>query len=249
MAGLLRDVVSTVIIAVDGPGGSGKSTVSRRLAGRLGWNHLDTGAFYRAATLTVLRSGVDPNDVDEVDGIVLARAFVQEDGRMCIDGRDVSVEIRTPEVTAAVSAISALPTVRRAMVAQQREWVQKHGPDVVVEGRDIGTVVFPEADLKVWLSASAEERAKRRALQSGEDPATVLAELAIRDRADSGRTVSPLEPADDAIHVDTTDMTIEEVVDHIVGLLQTRNPGLFGLSDSQSNSIGNPQNRPTPGAQ
>jgi cytidylate kinase len=211
-----------VIIAVDGPGGSGKSTVSRKLAERLGWLHLDTGAFYRAATLAVLRAGVDLAVESEVVGAVSVRTFVQESGRTYLDGEDVSVDIRSLEVTASVSAIAALPEVRRVMVSHQRAWVARHGGDVVVEGRDIGTVVFPEADLKIWLSASAEERARRRALQTGEDPAVVMKELDRRDRADSGRKVSPLTPAEDAIHLDTTGMTVDEVVDRIVGLIASK---------------------------
>jgi CMP/dCMP kinase len=211
-----------VIIAVDGPGGSGKSTVSRQLARRLGWLHLDTGAFYRAATLAVLRSGVAFAPENEIAEAVRVRTFLQEGGRMCLDGEDVSVEIRSPEVTAAVSAISALPDVRKLLVAQQRSWVAEHGRDVVVEGRDIGTVVFPEADLKIWLSASAEERAKRRALQTGEDPQIVRQELDRRDRADSGRAVSPLRPAEDAVLMDTTGMTVGEVVDRIVSLIDSK---------------------------
>lgn len=211
-----------MIIAVDGPGGSGKSTVSRNLAKGLGWLHLDTGAFYRAATLAVLRAGVDLTVDTEVTGAVSVRTFIQEGGRMYLDGEDVSVDIRSPEVTASVSAVAALPEVRRVMVAHQRTWVARHGRDVVVEGRDIGTVVFPEADLKIWLSASAEERARRRALQTGEDPAVVMRELDRRDRADSGRKVSPLTPAPDAIHMDTTGMTVDEVVERIVTLIDSK---------------------------
>jgi len=209
-----------VIIAVDGPGGSGKSTVSRKLADRLKWLHLDTGAFYRAATLAVMRAGLETSDhTDGVTAAVRGRKYVQEGGRMFLDGEDVSAEIRSPEVTSAVSAVSALPDVRRLMVALQREWVARHGHDVVVEGRDIGTVVFPDADLKIWLSASAEERARRRALQSKRDHESVLKELDRRDRADSERKASPLTPADDAIHLDTTGMTADEVVDRIMSLI------------------------------
>ena len=211
-----------MIIAVDGPGGSGKSTVSRKLAQRLGWLHLDTGAFYRAATLAVLRAGVDLSVEDEVVGAVRVGTFVQESGRMNLDGEDVSADIRSIEVTASVSVVAALPGVRKVMVSHQRAWVARHGHDVVVEGRDIGTVVFPEADLKIWLSASAEERARRRALQTGENPAVVMKELDRRDRADSGRKVSPLTPADDAIHLDTTGMTVDEVVDRIVTLIDQK---------------------------
>ena len=220
MAGILQNACAPVIIAVDGPGGSGKSTVSRRLAKRLGWLHLDTGAFYRAATLVVLRAGIDPGNEPEVAAAVATRNFSQEGGRMFLDGQDVSSEIRSAVVTAAVSEVSALPAVRDVMVAHQRRWVASHGKDAVVEGRDIGTVVFPEADLKVWLSASAEERARRRALQTGEDPGAVRLELDRRDRADSGRKVSPLTPAADAEYLDTTGMTVDEVVDRIVQLVE-----------------------------
>ena len=211
-----------MIIAVDGPGGSGKSTVSRKLAERLGWLHLDTGAFYRAATLAVLRAGVDLSDEDDVAGAVAVRTFIQEGGCMYVDGEDVSADIRSIEVTASVSTVAAIPAVRTMMVAHQRSWVSSHGQDAVVEGRDIGTVVFPEADLKIWLSASARERARRRALQTGENPAVVLKELDRRDRADSTRKVSPLAPANDAIRLDTTGMTVDEVVDRIVALINAK---------------------------
>ena len=172
--------------------------------------------------MAVLRAGVDLSDDDAVIGAVSIRTFVQESGRMYLDGEDVSADIRSIEVTASVSAVAALPEVRKVMVSHQRAWVARHGQDVVVEGRDIGTVVFPEADLKIWLSASAEERARRRALQTGENPGVVMKELDRRDRADSGRKVSPLTPAEDAIHLDTTGMTVEEVVDRIVTLIDPK---------------------------
>jgi len=211
-----------VIIAVDGPGGSGKSTVSRKLAERLGWLHLDTGAFYRAATLAMLRAGIEEGADSEVVAVVTARTFRQEDGRTYLDGEDVSTDIRSAEVTAMVSEVSAMPEVRDALVAHQREWVARHGENVVVEGRDIGTVVFPDSHLKIWLSASAEERARRRASQTGEDLGVVLEELARRDRADSSRPVSPLRPAEDAVHLDTTDLRVEEVVERIVALIDAK---------------------------
>ena len=213
-----------MIVAVDGPGGSGKSTVSRRLAARLGWLHLDTGAFYRAATLAVLRAGADLS-ADSVLGAVADRTFRQEDGRMYLDGEDVSADIRSPEVTATVSAVSSFAGVRRVMVRHQREWVARHQRDVVVEGRDIGTVVFPEADLKIWLSASAEERARRRALQTGEAHDDVLKELSRRDRADSERKVSPLTPAPDAVYLDSTGMTVGEVLERILALIEAGKQG------------------------
>jgi cytidylate kinase len=172
--------------------------------------------------LAVLRAGVDLSVEDEVVGAVSVGTFVQEGGRMYLDGEDVSVDIRSYEVTASVSAVAALPEVRKVMVSHQRAWVSRHGQNVVVEGRDIGTVVFPEADVKIWLSASAEERARRRALQTGEKLAVVIKELDRRDRADSDRKVSPLTPAEDAVHLDTTGMTVEEVLDRIVTLIDAK---------------------------
>jgi cytidylate kinase len=208
-----------VIVAIDGPGGAGKSTVSRQLAKRLGWNHLDTGAFYRAATLAALRQGVDPADEESVVKAVADRHFDQQRGRMFLDGEDVSSAIRTQEVTAAVSAVAAHPGVRRHLVREQRKWVEGQGANTVVEGRDIGSVVFPDAKLKVWLMASPTERARRRARETGVDLGEVEADLARRDRADSGRAVSPQRPAADAVHLDTTGLSVETVVERILALL------------------------------
>jgi cytidylate kinase len=196
--------------------------MSRNLATRLGWLHLDTGAFYRAGTLAVLRAGVDANNPDEVRHAVANHQYRQDRGRMYLDGEDVTAEIRGPEVTAAVSAVAAEPGVRRQMVRHQREWVAGHRGDAVVEGRDIGTVVFPDADLKVWLVADPRERARRRAEETGESLELVEADLARRDRADSGRAVSPQRPAGDAIHLDTTVLSVDEVVEKIVDLLDAR---------------------------
>lgn len=210
-----------MIIAIDGPGGSGKSTVSQQLAKRLGWHHLDTGAFYRAATLAVLREGVDPTDQEAVAKAVAERHFDQQRGRMFLDGEDVSTAIRSGEVTTAVSAVAAHPDLRRHLVREQRKWVEGKGGNTVVEGRDIGTVVFPDADLKVWLMASPAERARRRAKETGVNPEVVEADLARRDRADSGRAVDPQMPAADAVHLDTTGLPVETVVQRILGLFGT----------------------------
>ena len=207
------------VVAVDGPGGAGKSSVSRALAARLGWFHLDTGAFYRAATLAVLRAGIDPGDGGAVTKLVDQLKFRQERGAMFLDGEDVSEEIRTPEVTAAVSAVSSHPDVRRVLVRHQRQWVAgKPGP-VVVEGRDIGSVVFPEAELKIWLVASPTERARRRAAETGEALSAVAVELARRDEADSSRAASPQKPAADAVWVDTTNLAIDAVVERIMAMI------------------------------
>jgi CMP/dCMP kinase len=209
-----------VIIAIDGPGGSGKSTVSRRLAERLGWNHLDTGAFYRAATLAALRAGADPGNEGAVMSAVTGRRFDQKGGQMLLDSEDVSSAIRSAEVTAAVSAVSSHSELRRLLVREQRKWVAgKGGVNTVVEGRDIGTVVFPAAHLKVWLEASPTERARRRAAETGNDLQAVEADLARRDRADAGRAVSPQQPAFDAVHLDTTGLEVDAVVERILELL------------------------------
>lgn len=209
------------VIAVDGPSGSGKSTVSRHLAGRLGWLHLDTGAYYRAATLACLRSRTDLDDEDAVTETVSRLRLRQERGRTFVDNEDVTEEIRSSAVTAAVSTLAAHPRVRVVIVREQRLWVAGHHQPAVVEGRDIGTVVFPDALLKVWLEASPPERVRRRAEETGQSIKEVEAELARRDKADSGRLVAPSKPAADAIHLDTTNLSVDVVVERIVELLPT----------------------------
>ncbi|HEU5108498.1 MAG TPA: (d)CMP kinase [Micromonosporaceae bacterium] len=210
------------VVAVDGPSGSGKSTVSRRLAAALGARYLDTGAMYRAVTWAVLRSGVDLGDPHGVAKVVAdVRLTVGTDpGAPTIeaDGVDVSRPIRGPEVTAAVSAVSAVPAVRELMVARQRELITAAGR-IVVEGRDIGTVVAPDADLKVFLTASADARAQRRSAENAADVSATAADLARRDRLDSTRTASPLRRADDAVVLDTTALGIDEVVARLGELL------------------------------
>jgi cytidylate kinase len=208
------------VVAVDGPGGAGKSSVSRALAARLGWSHLDTGAFYRAATLAVLRAGIDPEDGAAVSELVEQLKFRQDRGSMFLDSEDVSDEIRSKDVTAAVSVVSAHRDVRRTLVRHQRQWVAAHSESVVVEGRDIGSVVFPDADLKIWLMASLAERARRRAAETGEAVAAVAADLARRDQADSNREASPQKPAPDAVWVDTTNLAIDFVVERIVAMIE-----------------------------
>lgn len=209
------------VIAVDGPSGSGKSTVSMKLAERLGWLHLDTGAYYRAATVAALRRGVDLKDEDDVLEVVDGLRFRQERGRMLLGSEDVTEEIRSPEATAAVSTLAAHPRVRVVIVRQQRQWVAGHHLPAVVEGRDIGTVVFPDALLKVWLEASPAERGRRRAAETGQPLTRVQGELSRRDHADSARATSPLKPAADAVHLDTTSLAVESVVDRIIAMLPT----------------------------
>ncbi|MFJ8691106.1 (d)CMP kinase [Micromonospora wenchangensis] len=213
------------VVAVDGPSGSGKSTVSRRLAAGLGARYLDTGAMYRAITWAVLRSGVDLTDaaaVGKVAGEVELRIGTDPQGyAVTVDGVNVDREIRGPEVTGAVSAVAAVPAVRALLVARQRELIT-HAGRIVVEGRDIGAVVAPDADLKVYLTASEAARARRRSAEDAVDVAATAADLARRDRLDSTRTVDPLRQSADAVELDTTELGIDEVVDRLRGLLTER---------------------------
>jgi cytidylate kinase len=212
----------TGVVAVDGPSGSGKSTVSRRLAAALGARYLDTGAMYRSLTWAVLEAGVDPQDTDCVIKVLgAAELEITTDPAgvtVTVDGRRVDAEIRGPEVTAAVSAVSAVPAVRTELVDRQRAIIGAGG--IVVEGRDIGTVVAPDADLKVFLTASAEARAQRRsAEQPSADVAATQADLARRDALDSSRAASPLVQADGAVVLDTTELGIDQAVEKLLGLL------------------------------
>ncbi len=216
----MTDEAADLVVAIDGPSGSGKSTIARGVAGELGLEVLDTGAMYRAVALAALDAGVALDD--EIACAALARKHTIEvdNGVTRIDGRDVSAEIRGPEVTAAVSTVSAHPEVRAVLVAHQRAWVSRHGAGVV-EGRDIGTVVFPKARLKVFLTATDAERARRRQqdeLASSRSVAVddVRTALVRRDSLDSTRAVSPLRAADDAIRVDTTQRDVEDVVTELV---------------------------------
>jgi cytidylate kinase len=210
------------VIAIDGPAGSGKSTVARRLAERLGLQYLDTGAMYRAVAFAAIQRGVDPVDTGPVATISRDMELAVDDRGVVVDGIDATVEIRGPEVSRAVSAVAANPEVRTELRARQRQWAAEHGGGVI-EGRDIGTVVFPDALLKVYLTASPEVRAQRRAREMTElDYDSVAADLARRDAADQGRDDSPLAEADDALTVDTSDLDIDEVVDHLVRLVEER---------------------------
>ncbi|HKT00905.1 MAG TPA: (d)CMP kinase [Rugosimonospora sp.] len=213
------------VVAVDGPSGSGKSTVSRQLATALGARYLDTGAMYRAVTLAVLTAGVDPQDSATV-------AKVAREAQLCsgtdpahptitLDGVPVDREIRGSAVTGAVSAVAAVPAVRALLVSRQREIIAA-ARRIVVEGRDIGTVVAPDAELKVFLTAAPDERARRRSVEQDSDLATTAADLARRDRLDSTRRTDPLAQAPDAVVLDSTSLGIDEVVAQLRGLLATR---------------------------
>jgi cytidylate kinase len=211
-----------LVVAVDGPSGSGKSTVSRHLALALGARYLDTGAMYRAVTWAVLCAGVNPHDAPKVaDVAARSRVEVGTDPRrpyVRLDGIPVDGPIRGPEVTAAVSAVSAVPAVRTILVAAQRAVIAS-AERIVVEGRDIGTVVAPDADLKVYLTASVGERARRRSSQVAADPDHTAADLTRRDRLDSTRAADPLRRAPDAVELDTTALGIDEVVSRLRELL------------------------------
>jgi CMP/dCMP kinase len=209
-----------MVIAIDGPAGAGKSTVARAVAERLGLTYLDSGAMYRCVALAAIERGVDLNDEVAVGELARSLAISLDGERVELDGHDVSARIRDPRVTDASSMVSVHPPVREAMVAEQRRLIA--AGRYVAEGRDIGTVVSPEAPLKVFLTASPEERARRRAAQTGEDWAAVLAAQRERDARDETREHSALRPADDAIEIDTTGLALDEVVDQIESLAHKR---------------------------
>jgi cytidylate kinase len=200
-----------MVIAIDGPAGAGKSTVARAVARALGFGYLDSGAMYRAVAQSLLQNGGDPAERAEAARIELG-------DRVMLDGRDVTDAIRTPQVSEAASRIAANQAVRSAMVRKQRETVTNG--DWVAEGRDIGTVVAPDAQLKIFLTASPEQRARRRAQDLGADWRVVLRDQALRDAQDTEREHSPLRPAPEAIELDTTDRPVEDVVAQIVGLVR-----------------------------
>lgn len=224
-----------MIVAIDGPAGSGKSTVAHAIADRCGLVFLDTGAMYRCVTLACLKHGIDPQDSEAVAQVArdirIEFESIEDGQKVLLDGEDVSTQIRTPEVDRNVSAVSAIPAVRETMTTLQRK-VGEQG-DVVAEGRDIGTVVFPAAEVKVFLTANAEARARRRAIQrEGNDAATdaqatadeaavqaILADIRKRDEYDSTRKEAPLRAAADAHQVDSSNLTLEEVIAQVMGLM------------------------------
>ncbi len=210
------------LVAIDGPAGSGKSTVARGVANALGLQTLDTGAMYRAVTLAAMRAGIDVGDAEALAGVAERAEIELGDGSVCLDGRDVSAEIRGPEVTAAVSSVSSQPAVRKILVDRQRGWVREHAGGVV-EGRDIGTIVFPDAPVKVFLTAHDDVRAARRRRDEEASDREVAVDavreaLAQRDHADAslGRALRPEDAAPDALLIDTSNRSAEEVIATIV---------------------------------
>jgi len=209
-----------MVIAIDGPAGAGKSTVARGAAGALGFTYLDSGAMYRSVALAALRAGAPLDDGEALGELARGLSIELAGETVRLDGRDVSAEIRSPEASAAASRVSVHPQVREAMVAQQRALFE--AADYVAEGRDIGTVVSPDAPLKVFLTASADERARRRATESGRPADEVLAEMRDRDGRDTEREHGALRAAEDAVELDTTGMSIDEVVAEVVALARDR---------------------------
>ena len=201
-----------MVIAIDGPAGAGKSSVARAVAGALGFTYLDSGAMYRCVALASLERGGEA-------GTVAVAVEIEVGERVLLDGRDVTADIRRPEVSEAASRVASDPAVRAALVRKQRELLERG--DFVAEGRDIGTVVAPTAEVKVFLTASPEERARRRAAEIGADPETVLAEQTLRDVRDETREHSPLEAAAGAIVIDTTALSVAEVAERIAALART----------------------------
>jgi CMP/dCMP kinase len=209
-----------MVIAIDGPAGAGKSTVARGVAAALGFTYLDSGAMYRSVALAGIRAGADLDDSEALGSLAADLAIELDGDRVELDGEDVSAAIRAPEVSAAASRVSVHPQVRAAMVARQREMIA--AGRYVAEGRDIGTVVSPDAALKIFLTASREERARRRAAETGQAPDEVLIAQAERDARDSGREYGAMQAAKDAVELDTTGFTIGEVIERVAKLARER---------------------------
>jgi cytidylate kinase len=207
------------VIAIDGPAGAGKSTIARALAARLGLEYLDTGAMYRAVTLAAMRRGIDTADLDRVANVARELSLEVGDHGVLVDGIDATTEIRSREVTAAVSTVAANSAVRGELVRRQRQWANQRGGGVL-EGRDIGSVVFPDAELKLYLTASPRVRAERRVAEAGGNVEEMAVSIERRDRHDSSRSDSPLVEPDGSIVVDTTGLSIDEVLARIEQLLE-----------------------------
>ena len=216
-----------LIVAIDGPSGAGKGTIARALAARLRYRHVDTGAMYRAVAWKAIQDGVDLSDEQRLAAVAAEMRLVVGDGEVSVDGRDVAAAIRTPEIDAAAATVARQPRVRAVLIAQQREAGKAGG--IVMEGRDIGTVVFPEADVKIYLDAAPEERARRRAAdpahaagRGGVAVRDIATALEARDRSDRTRAASPLTRAPDAIAIDTTGLPIDDVIARVLAIVDER---------------------------
>lgn len=210
-----------IVVAIDGPAGAGKSTIAKALAAKLGVRYLDTGAMYRAVTFAAMNSGIELSNQDLVAELTRRSKMSLTDDSVVINGLDATTAIRSSEVTAAVSSVAANSQVRTELRERQRQWIAEHNGGVV-EGRDIGSVVFPDATLKVYLTASPIVRAKRRVAQSGGDVDEIAAAIASRDLQDSSRSDSPLTQTDDAVTIDTSDRSIDQVVAELVEMTNKR---------------------------
>jgi CMP/dCMP kinase len=223
--GALSQGQRRVVVAIDGPAGAGKSTIARRLAEKLGFTYIDTGAMYRAVALWALRQGVDSHDMHRMEQLALAADIKLTPGKIHLNGEDVSEAIRAPEVSNGASRVAVLSGVRRALVAKQRAIGERSS--VVMEGRDIGTVVFPDADVKIFLDARLEERVRRRLLEEQAkgttiDESALAKQMNERDRRDSTRADAPLTQAPDAVYLDSTALNIDEVEEAILKIVRAR---------------------------
>jgi CMP/dCMP kinase len=209
-----------IVVAIDGPAGAGKSTIARAVAERLGFLHVDSGAMYRAVALWAIENSVDPGDSYKVVPMAEKADIALADGRVVLNGRDITAEVRRPEISQAASKVSAIPGVRRELVSKQQEYASV--ASVVMEGRDIGTVVYPDAQVKIYLDASPNVRARRRVDEAGGDYEAVLRDIRERDNRDATRADSPLRRAEDAVYMDTSDMDEEGVIMAVLRIVQER---------------------------
>lgn len=217
-----------IIVAIDGPAGAGKSTIARAVAERMGLLHVDSGAMYRAVALWAVENGIDPQDFNKLVTLAENAQIVLDMGRVYLDGRDVTESIRTPVISRAASKVSSIPGVRRALVALQQEYALE--TSVVMEGRDIGTVVYPHAQVKIYLDASPEVRARRRVDEQGGDYDQVLRDIVERDERDATRPDSPLRQAEDAVYLDSSAMDIEEAIAAVLRIVREKTSNGRGVT-------------------